>query len=155
MARARGDAPARLGAAMRYVVAAASRVAPNFVLPHGLPLHRLSHDPLIATEVKGDQLCHAYATPRTIAFLLDAGAQARRDAAKLDVPVLLLVAGDDRLVDPEGAREFAAALPPGRGTLLWYAPLWHEIFNEREPERARVLEDLQGWIRGLLDFKSA
>ncbi len=145
----------RLGAAMRYLVAAGSRVAPNLVLPHGLPLHRLSHDPLIVAEVKGDQLCHAYATPRSIAFILDAGEQARRDAAKLDVPVLLLVAGEDRLVDPEGSREFAAALPAGRGTLHWYAPLWHEVFNEREPERTRVLGDLKTWIASRLESKRA
>ena len=140
----------RLSAVMRYLVAAGSHVAPNLVLPHSLPLHRLSHDPLIVAEVKGDQLCHAYATPRTIAFLLDAGERARRDAAKLDVPTLLLVAGEDRLVDPQGAREFAAALPPGRGTLHWYAPLWHEVFNEREPERTRVLGDLKTWIASRL-----
>ncbi len=85
----------------------------------------------------------AFATPRLTAFILDAGECALRDAAKLDVPALLLVAGEDRLVDPQGAREFAAALPPGRGTLHCYAPLWHEVFNEREPDRSRVLGDLQ------------
>lgn len=145
----------RLSAAMRFLIAIASRITPNLVLPHSLPLHRLSHDPLIVTEVKSDQLCHAYATPRTIAFLLDAGEQTRRDATKLDVPTLLLVAGEDRLVDPQGAREFAAALPPGLGTLHWYAPLWHEVFNEREPERTRVLGDLQGWIASRLELKRA
>ena len=145
----------RLKVTMRFLVAIASRVTPNLVLPHSLPLHRLSHDPLIVTEVKSDQLCHAYATPRTIAFLLDAGACARRDAGKLDVPVLLLVAGEDRLVDPQGAREFAAALPPGHATLHWYAPLWHEVFNEREPDRSRVLGDLQAWIASRLESKNA
>ena len=136
----------RLSAAMRFLFAAGSRITPNLVLPHSLPLHRLSHDPLIVSELMSDQLCHAYATPRTIAFLLDAGEKARRDAAKLDVATLLLVAGEDRLVDPEGAREFAAAMRPGRATLRWYAPLWHEVFNEREPDRTRVLGDLQTWV---------
>jgi alpha-beta hydrolase superfamily lysophospholipase len=57
-----------------------------------------------------------------------------------------MVAGDDHLVDPEGAREFYEALPPGVGTLHWYDGLYHEIFNEREPDRARVLGDLTAWL---------
>jgi alpha-beta hydrolase superfamily lysophospholipase len=81
--------------------------------------------------------------------------QARRDEAKIDVPVMVLVAADDRMDDPEGSLEFAAALPVGRATLHWYAPLWHEVFNEREPERARVLKDLQAWIAGRLEAKRA
>jgi alpha-beta hydrolase superfamily lysophospholipase len=59
---------------------------------------------------------------------------------------LLLVAGDDRLVDPAGAREFASAAPEGRCTLKFYPSLYHEIFNELELDRARVLDDMCGWV---------
>jgi alpha-beta hydrolase superfamily lysophospholipase len=135
----------RLSAPARLLVAVASRITPNLVLPHSVPFHRLSHDPLIVSEKSADVLCHAYMTPRMLAFVLAAGAQACRDAAKLDVPTLLLIAGDDRLVDPQGAREFAAAMP-AYVTLHWYAPLWHDVFNEREPERAQVLGDLRDWM---------
>ena len=140
---------------LRLLVAVGSRLTPNLVQPHGLPLHKISHDPQVVADSKNDPLCHDKATPRLVAFILDAGACARRDATKLDVPVLLLVAGDDKLVDPEGSREFAAALPPGLGTLHWYAPLWHEVFNEREPERTRMLGDLKAWIASRLESKSA
>ena len=139
----------------RLLIAVGNRLTPNLVQPHGLPLDKISHDPRVLAEAAADPLCHDKATPRLVAFILDAGKCALRDAAKLDVPTLLLVAGEDRLVDPEGSREFAAALPPGRGTLHWYAPLWHEVFNEREPERTRVLGDLQGWIASRLDAKRA
>jgi len=145
----------RMPAIMRLFVAVGSWITPNLVQPHGLPLDKISHDPRVLAEAAADPLCHDKATPRLIAFILDAGECALRDAAKLDVPTLLLVAGEDRLVDPQGSREFAAALPPGHGTLHWYAPLWHEVFNEREPDRSRVLGDLQGWIASLLDAKSA
>ncbi len=140
---------------LRLLVAVGSRLTPNLMQPHGLPLEKISHDPQVFIDSKNDPLCHDKATPRLVAFILDAGAYALRDAAKLDVPVLLLVAGEDRLVDPEGAREFAAALPPGLGTLHWYAPLWHEVFNEREPDRWRVLGDLQTWIASQLESKRA
>ena len=45
-----------------------------------------------------------------------------------------------------GSRELAAGLAPGIGTLHFYDGLYHEIFNEREPDRARVLGDLDAWI---------
>jgi alpha-beta hydrolase superfamily lysophospholipase len=130
----------------RLLVTVMGYIAPNFLLPHGLPLHKLSHDPLILAEVTNDELCHAYATPRGLSFIIDAGARTRRDAKNLVVPTLLLVAGDDRLVDPAGAREFADAAPEGRCTFKLYPSLYHEIFNELELDRARVLEDLCGWI---------
>jgi alpha-beta hydrolase superfamily lysophospholipase len=138
---------------LRLLVAVGNRLTPNLVQPHGLPLHKISHDPQVLAAAKNDPLCHDKATPRLVAFILDAGRCALSDAGKLDVPALLLVAGEDRLVDPQGAREFAVALPPGCGTLHWYAPLWHEVFNEREPDRSRVLGDLKAWIGDQLEAK--
>ena len=90
---------------------------------------------------------HDRITPRLYGFLADAGAAARRDAARLTVPTLLLVAGDDGLVDARGSRELAAGLAPGVGTLHVYDGLYHEMFNEREPDRTRVLGDLDGLAR--------
>ena len=70
----------------------------------------------------------------------------RRDAARLTVPTLLLADVDDAHVDSRGARELAAALAPGAGTARFYDGLYHEIFNEREPDRERVLGDLAAWL---------
>jgi alpha-beta hydrolase superfamily lysophospholipase len=78
-------------------------------------------------------------------FLADSGEAVRRNAARLTVPTLLLAAGDDRIVDARGARELAAALPAG-ATTHFYDGLYHEVFNEREPDRARVLADLAVWV---------
>ena len=82
-------------------------------------------------------------------FILEAGEAAIRDAGKLGIPVLVQAAGADRLVDPQGAKDFAAAVPAGLSTLKIYDGLWHEIYNEREADRARVLADLSAWVRGL------
>ena len=32
-----------------------------------------------------------------------------------------------------------------------YDRLYHELFNEREPDRSRVLGDLTGWLERLLN----
>lgn len=136
----------RLPAPAQWAIHAAAKVLPNAARPHGLPLGKISHDAEVLAEAEADPLNHRIATPRLIAFILDAGERARHEAALLKVPALLLVAGDDWLVDPAGAREFFAALPPGFGTMHWYDGLYHEIFNEAEPDRTRVLGDLTAWL---------
>jgi alpha-beta hydrolase superfamily lysophospholipase len=78
-------------------------------------------------------------------FLAGAGEAVRRDAAKLTVPTLLLASGDDGIIDGRGARELAARLPAG-ATARFYDDLYHELFNEREPARTRVLDDLVAWL---------
>jgi alpha-beta hydrolase superfamily lysophospholipase len=135
-----------LSAAAQLFVRMASLAAPHHARPHGIPLRFISRDPRVFTEVKADPHCHDLATPRLVAFLIDAGRQARRDASALDVPTLLLVSGDDRLVDPDGSREFAAATASEFCTMKFYPALYHEVFNEVEPDRARVLADLCAWI---------
>jgi len=132
--------------AQRLALRVARRLAPDLGAPNRLPVDKLSHDPAEIAAYRADELVHDRITPRLFDFLVDAGAAARRDAPRLTVPTLLVVAGADRLVDSVGAREFAAALAPGVGTLHWYDGLYHELFNEREPDRARVLGDVVAWL---------
>ncbi len=141
--------------AVQGLVRAVSAVAPHFARSHGLPLGKISHDPQVLAETEADPLRHDVATPRLIAFLIDAGRQALRDAGKLDVPTLLLVSGDDRLVDPAGSRAFASAAPDAFCTFKLYPALYHEIFNELELDRARVLGDLTEWINKQIESGSA
>ncbi len=134
------------GRAERGLLAVARRVAPDTAFPNRLPVDKISHDPGVVAAYKADGLNHDRITPRLFDFLADAGTAARRDAARFTVPTLLLVAGADALVDARGARDFSAALPAGVGTLHWYDGLYHELFNEREPDRTGVLDDLAAWL---------
>lgn len=135
-----------LNAPMRFTVGLLARVLPNLVVPHGLPLDKISHDREVIEQSKNDPLNHALISPRITMFIVEAGEAAIRDAGKLTVPVLVQAAGDDKLVDPNGARAFAAAAPAGLCTLKIYDGLWHEIYNEREPDRTTVLGDLTDWV---------
>ena len=130
----------------RVLVQILNLLAPSVARPHGLPLHMISRDKNVVEAAKGDEYCHSLTTPRLVTFIVDAGTRARHDAAKLDVPTLLLVSGTDRLVDPDGSREFCKAMREGLCTLKFYPALYHEIFNETEPDRTAVLRDLSDWV---------
>ena len=143
-----------IGRAQAALLAIARRLAPGRGFPNRLPIDRISHDPDVVAAYRADGHVHDRISPRLYDFLADAGACARRDAPGLTIPTLLLVAGADRLVDPRGARDFAAALPAGAGTLRWHDDLYHELFNEREPDRERVLAELDAWIEARLTLDS-
>jgi alpha-beta hydrolase superfamily lysophospholipase len=133
-------------APMRALARGLAFVLPNFAVPHGLPLAYISHDAEVLAEAATDPLNHALISPRVTMFILEAGEAAIRDAGKLKVPTLVQAAGDDKLVDPTGAKDFADAAPSGLCTLKMYEGLWHEIYNEREPDRTKVLADLKDWL---------
>jgi alpha-beta hydrolase superfamily lysophospholipase len=127
-------------------LAIARRLIPDRPLPNGLPTDRLSHERGVVEAYRADPLVHDRITPRMFGFLAEAGEAARRDAARLTVPTLMLVAVDDGLVDQRGSRELAARLAPGIATTRFYDGLYHEVFNEREPDRSRVIGDLADWV---------
>ena len=60
------------------------------------------------------------------------------------MPTLLLYAGDDRLVNPDGSRRFAAAAPANVVSAHRFDRLYHEIFNE--VERETVFAQLKTWL---------
>jgi len=125
-----------------------TRVAPNVPLPNGLPFDKLSHDPQVESAYRGDPLRHSRITPRLAEFIFRNGESSIRDAARLTVPTLLLVAGADKLVDPSGSSDFSAAAWAGKHlTTRYFGALYHELFNEAEPARSQVLKQLGDWLQ--------
>jgi alpha-beta hydrolase superfamily lysophospholipase len=127
------------------------RLIPDRAVPSGLPADAISHDPQMVAAYRADPQVHDRITARLYDAITRDGVAALRQAPGLTTPTLLLVAGADRIADPDGAREFVSALPPGVGTLHSYEGLYHELFNESEPDRSRVIADMCEWVRGRLD----
>lgn len=119
---------------------------PNLPLRNGLKLKYLSHDELVVTSYAADPHCDNRVTPRLADFIFRAGAECIARAGDLYVPTLLLAAGDDRLVDPSGSRDFIAAAPSSMLDAQILDGLYHEIFNEAEPARSRVFARLGTWL---------
>ncbi|HMA67127.1 MAG TPA: alpha/beta hydrolase, partial [Desulfosalsimonadaceae bacterium] len=77
---------------------------------------------------------------------LAAAEETMENASAITVPVLLQVAGDDHLVNPEATSKFAGELTVEDKTLLVYEGLYHEIYNETADSREKVLTDLENWL---------
>ncbi|WP_341675550.1 lysophospholipase [Niveibacterium sp. SC-1] len=123
-----------------------SGLLPNLPLRQGLPSRYLSHDARVVAAYRADPLVHAAITPRLADFIFRAGADALAAADRLAVPTLLLVAGEDRFVDPSGSEDFARAAPASLMRFQRFPGLYHEIHNEAEPARSEVLAVLAEWL---------
>ena len=62
------------------------------------------------------------------------------------MPVLMQMAGEDFLVNAESSKLFFEKLTVEDKTLHVYDGMYHEIYNAPQPEKERVLDDLEEWL---------
>lgn len=141
---------AGLNPLQKLLLAVLPRVAPNLTVGNGLNERYLSHDPRVVKAYRADRLVHNRISPRLGRFIADSGPPTIVAAAQWSTPTLLLYAGADRLVCPEGSRAFARAaaesvhVKPGVVTSRCFDDLYHEVFNERFS--MPVFEALKTWL---------
>ncbi len=106
--------------------------------------HKRSHDPAIANAVAKDPLIVEQATPRFYKQFKEMKAYCQEYADHLELPTLILQAGDDHTVCPEGARAVYERLENPKKKLIWYDGYYHEVFHEMA--RTKVVVDLIHWL---------
>jgi len=130
----------------RVIAALALRwLAPRLALESGLDPNGLSRDPEVVSAYLEDPLVQHKITTSLAAGMFST--MKHTAAAGVKVPMLLLHGEADPICPVEGSRRFFEQLHVTQRSLITYPGLRHEIFNE--PERARVIDDLIGWIRKL------
>lgn len=131
---------------LRVVVGVLSRVAPRLGVSKVDP-SLVSRDPEQVRAYETDPLVlHGKLPVRTIDELVRATRRFPREAAKLELPLLIMSAGADRIVAPAGAEMLYERAGSTDKTLKVYPGLYHEIFNETEPDRTRVIDDMIAWL---------
>lgn len=135
---------AGLSGVQKFLVATLPRIAPNLRVGNGLDARFLSHDPAVVAAYRADPRVHDRIAARLALFIAEAGRATLAEAPRWKVPTLLLWAGQDRLVSPAGSAAFAAAAPPQALTSKCFDGLYHEIFNESDPEP--VFAMLRSWL---------
>ena len=122
-------------------------VLPSVPVATGLDLAHLSTDPAVGQAARSDPLYHRVMSPRAYREILAAQAATLAEGRHIRVPLLLLLAGDDRIVSRPASEAFARSLG-GDVTVKTYDGFYHEIFNE--PQRARVFRDVEPWLERVL-----
>ncbi len=133
----------------KLALANVARVAtPTGGFPNGLDPDGLSRDPEVVRAYREDPLVHDRISPRTYFAFMEAAQRCRRDIRQLQVPTLMFTGMADRLVDPKGALEAAAAAPHDMMRFVTWSDAYHESMNDLG--RETVIKDLAAWLEAAL-----
>jgi alpha-beta hydrolase superfamily lysophospholipase len=133
-----------LSAFQKLLVAVLPKLFPNLRVGNGLNASYISHDPAVVAAYQSDRFVHDRISARLARFIATAGPATVALAPQWKVPTLLMYAGEDKLVQPQGSRDFAVAAPAGVVTTHCFEGLYHEIFNELDA--APVFAALRQWL---------
>lgn len=129
---------------MKRVIRLLYRVAPNLTLSNRLDARRISHSEAVVQAYQKDKLVHDRISARLATFIDSNGPRVVAAAPRWHVPTLLMYAGADALVRPDGSRAFGAVAPREKVTVQAFEGLYHEIFNETDP--SPVYGCLRQWL---------
>jgi alpha-beta hydrolase superfamily lysophospholipase len=121
-----------------------SRVWPRFSIRTGMDLSGLARDPAVTATVLADPLFHRVGTARLSTEVTAAIARVRAGAPRFSLPLLVLHGSADRIVPPDGSRDFIARVRFHDRELREYAGAYHVLFADLDHER--VLADVERWI---------
>jgi alpha-beta hydrolase superfamily lysophospholipase len=133
-----------MSAVQKLLLSLVPRVMPHLRVNNGLDPAWISRDAAVVKAYTDDPLVHDRISGLLGRFIAEAGAEVQAVAAQWRVPTLLMWAGADRCVRPDGSARFAAAAPRGAVTPREWPGFAHEIFNE--PEKGEVLAELESWL---------
>lgn len=121
-----------------------SRVAPRFSLQVGMDLTGLARDPAVVEAVLADPLFHRRGTARLSTEVTAAISRVQGRASELAVPVLILHGAEDRMVPPDGSREFFSKLRYPDREFREYPGGYHGLFADRDWQT--VVSDVEQWL---------
>ena len=129
---------------LRYLTAAAAAAAPGLRVTR-IPLDWLARQRQVVDRLRDDPLVfHGCFTVRMAAEILRAMKQVSEDAASLNVPLLILHGGQDRICCPAGSQALYQKAGCADKVFHLYEGFYHEVFDE--PQRDHVLADLTSWL---------
>ena len=128
----------------KFLLAFLPILAPGLRVANGVKPEFISHDPAVVAAFRADRQVHNRISARLARFIAMTGPATIALAPQWRVPTLLMYAGDDRLLNSEGSRNFAAAAPKDVVTSVCFENLYHEIFNELDT--TAVFATLKTWL---------
>jgi alpha-beta hydrolase superfamily lysophospholipase len=116
---------------------------PKITLFNEVRLDHLVHDANMLREYKADTLRHDKVSPRVYTGMVEGFSAALQHAPEIHLPVIMQLAGQDKVVSTPAAEKVFASLGSKRKELFIYSDSYHEVFNDFDREDA---------IRDLVQF---
>lgn len=130
--------------ALILVARVLSNLWPTFAMNLGLEVEAISRDPKVVQAYRSDPLVHGKTTPRWGTESLDTVAWVKTHAGELQVPLLMVHGGDDRLGAAAGSEWFCAQVRNPDKQVIVYPGSYHEVHNDLDSDR--LMADLDAWL---------
>lgn len=128
----------------KLLLATLPRWFPHLCVDNGLDARQVARSAQAVQAYLQDPLVHRKISAGLAHWILTEGPRTVAQAATWTLPTLLLYAGHDRLVDPQGSARFAAQAPPSVVQSQVFEAMYHEIFND--PQVDQVFAVLKHWL---------
>ncbi len=121
-----------------------SRFVPRFTLDTGFDLAAGSRDPQVVAAYAQDSLRHTKGTARLATQFWQTVTWIEVNAATLEVPLLILHGGADRVTMPESSRLLFETINFTDKEIREYPESYHELHNDLNHQE--VLTDITNWL---------
>ncbi len=119
-------------------------LAPWVTLRTDAPSTWMTRDPAMQQMYRADDLRHNRISAPLFFGMIEGGEMLLKRAGEITTPILMLLGGQDPVINPASSREFFDRLGSADKTLLLYPKMLHEPFNELG--REQVFDDLARWL---------
>jgi alpha-beta hydrolase superfamily lysophospholipase len=120
------------------------KFAPGITLKGEIAADLLTRDPAVQEEHRADPLRHSRMSAPLFYGMVEGGEMLLAKAGEIRTPMLILLGGQDPVIDAAASREFFDRLGSDDKTLLIYPKMLHEPLNELG--REQVYGDLVRWL---------
>ncbi|MDH3923705.1 MAG: lysophospholipase [Xanthomonadales bacterium] len=129
---------------LKLMVSILSRVAPRMLVDSELDSQAISRDAAVVKAYADDPLVSQKVSTRWYSEIIRSMKKAHNEASALQIPMLVMQSGADRLVDPGAAARWVQLTPDGLVEYVLWEDLYHEMFNE--PEKDQVRSKTLQWL---------
>ncbi len=126
----------------------AFRWLPTLTLHNELDYAILSRDPVMVDSYARDNLRHDKVSPGVFLGMMKAFELAFEQAAEIKLPMLLQLAGQDKLINTSRSMAWFELVTDRRKQMIVYPDSYHEIFNDLD--REQVIADLRKYLNSYL-----
>jgi len=123
-----------------------SRLAPKLPLINMIDSKELSHDTEVVEKYENDLKVVKTVTASWLREFGQACQTIIKRSEDIKVPILICHGTADEVADNSGSQSLYKHVGSRDKSLRLYEGLRHELMNEKEPERSRVLKEISEWL---------
>lgn len=120
----------------QFVAELAGEWLPSVTLYNEIQYEDLTRDADIRRGYASDPLRHDKISPRVFLGMIESMAEASNKSSQIQIPVLMQLSGQDRIVSTPAAEQFFLDLSTPKKKLHIYPESYHEIFNDLDRDLA-------------------